>query len=107
VQLNDSTSQYYPGNIYKGFFPVSNSPHEIITKLVSDSLNILYAAAYIRIIQSRWEIAGYPIKNRPDIIGTLYSTGLFYPDGRERTPGKYPISNVFREKELHSLIYFK
>jgi hypothetical protein len=80
VQLNDSSSIYWPGKEYANILSVSQSPKELIAKLENDSLNITYAAAYLRIIESRWEKAGYPIDDRADIIGTLYSTGLFNPD---------------------------
>ena len=77
VQLNDTSSIYFPDEKYKGVLSLSNSPEEIITKLENDSLNILSAAAYLRIIISLWEKSGFPIDDRADIVGTLYSTGLF------------------------------
>ena len=106
VQLNDSLSIYWPGKQYTNILSVSQSPKEIITKLQDDSLNILYAAAYLRIIQSRWDKAGYPIDDRADILGTLYSTGLFYPDGTERKPRKVPEANMFGRKVKEALHLF-
>ena len=81
---------------------MSKSPKEIITKLQNDSLNILYAAAYIKIIQTRWQNDGFPIDDRADILGTLYSTGLFYRDGTERKPNKNPKSNWFGKLVLEA-----
>ena len=97
-QLKDSTSIFYPGKKYENILSVSKSKEALISKLSNDSLNILYASAYLRIIQSRWSNACYPIESKPEIIGTLYSTGLFYNDGRERKPNGNPKSNEFRWK---------
>ncbi len=98
VQLNDANSVYFPSKKYKGKLSLSNSPKEIITKLENDSLNIMYASAYLRIIMSRWEKGGFPIDNRADILGTLYSTGLFKRDGTERKPNGNPKANEFGKK---------
>ena len=103
VQLKDSLSLYYSGAEYVNILPISDSPGELIIKLQDDSLNILYAAAYLRIIQSRWKKAGFLIDDRPEIIGTLYSTGLFYPDGTERIPRTEPEANEFGKKVAGSL----
>jgi len=98
VQLSDSTSEFYPGKQYQNILPVSKSPREIITKLQIDSLNICYAAAYLKIIQNYWQKAGFSIKNRPDILGTLYSTGLFNRKGKIRRPNANPQANAFGKK---------
>jgi hypothetical protein len=106
IQLSDSSSSYYPGVEYSSILPVSQIPGELISKLKNDSLNILYAAAYLRIIQSRWDDTGHSIDTRPDIIGTLYSTGLFYSDGTERIPRKNPEANIFGIKVKEALQLF-
>lgn len=67
----------------------------VVLKLENDSLNIMYASAYLRIIMSLWEKAGFPIDDRADILGTLYSTGLFKRDGKERKPNGSPKANKF------------
>ncbi|MBU1680059.1 MAG: hypothetical protein KKD86_14630, partial [Bacteroidetes bacterium] len=67
----------------------------VVLKLENDSLNIMYASAYLRIITSLWEKAGFPIDDRADILGTLYSTGLFKRDGKERKPNGSPKANKF------------
>ena len=89
---------YFPGKKYSGVLSLSKSPDEIITKLGNDSLNIMYAAAYLRIMVSHWEKGGFPIDHRADILGTLYSTGLFKRDGSERMPNGNPKANWFGEK---------
>ena len=106
LKLNNSTSEYYPGRKFSKILNVSSNPAEIINKLQNDSLNILYAAAYLRIIESRWKNAGHPIKNRPEILGTLYSTGLFY-EGEERKPNANPKANKFGRIVKRSLKYFQ
>lgn len=98
VQLSDSSAMYFPGKKYSGVLSLSKSPDEIITKLGNDSLNIMYAAAYLRIMVSHWEKGGFPIDHRADILGTLYSTGLFKRDGSERMPNGNPKANWFGEK---------
>jgi hypothetical protein len=105
-QLADSLSIYFPGREYENILQVSASPQALISKLSNDSLNILYAAAYIRIIQSRWESEGFSINNRPEIIGTLYTTGLFYRDGYERKPRENPAANEFGIKVKENLNLF-
>lgn len=104
-QLNDSLSQFYPGKQYAKILGLSKSPATIINKLQSDSLNIFYAAAYLRIILSFWAGQGFPIDNRPDIIGTLYSTGLFY-GGKIRPPNEHPKANYFGKK-VHQILQEK
>jgi len=98
VQLNDTSAAYFPNKAYKGKISLSNSPDEIINKLENDLLNILYAAAFVRIAISYWEKAGFPIDNKADILGTLYSTGLFKRDGTIRIPNKNPKANEFGKR---------
>ena len=98
VQLNDASAAYFPNEAYKEKLTLSKSPNEIINKLENDSLNILYAAAFVRIAISYWEKAGFPIDNQADILGTLYSTGLFKRDGTIRIPNINPKANEFGKK---------
>ncbi|MBU2506483.1 MAG: hypothetical protein KJ799_07145 [Bacteroidetes bacterium] len=105
-QLSDSTSKFYCGIKYKGILEVSKSPFKLITKLQNDSLNILYAAAYLRMIQTFWSNSGYSIDDKPEIIGSLYQLGLFYPDGNARVPHFYPQANDFGMKTKEALNLF-
>ncbi|NCQ18847.1 MAG: hypothetical protein COZ80_10885 [Ignavibacteria bacterium CG_4_8_14_3_um_filter_37_9] len=107
VQVNDSKSSFFPGKKYSGLLKVSKSPAEIIKKLQNDTLNIYFAAAYLRIAQSRWSKANYSIDKKPAIIGTLYSTGLFHADGSERKPKDNPKANSFGKKVLQAYQLFK
>ncbi len=102
VQLNDSLGSHYIGDKYFEILKFSKSPKEIISKLQNDSLNILYAAAYLKIIQTHWQKDGFPIDDRADILGTLYSTGLFYRGGEERKPNKNPKANWFGKLTLNA-----
>lgn len=108
-QLSDITSVYYPGNNYQRIISISESKIEIIKKLENDTINILYAAAYLRIIISRWMKEDIFISDRPDILGTLYSSGLFYSDGSERFPNNKPKSNHFGKRviEIYKKLYSK
>jgi len=106
LQLANSSSEFYPGKSYQNIFTISKSPREIIKKLQNDSLNIHYAAAYIRIIQTYWQKAGFPIAERPDILGTLYSTGLYNSKGVIRKPNKNPQANTFGKKSLEAFGLF-
>lgn len=93
--MSDTLNAFNPGYKYGPILAVSKNPVEIINKLKNDSLNILYAASYMRIIQSFWKKAGFTIDDRPDIIGTLYSTGLFSRNGLVRKPNAKPKPNFF------------
>ena len=95
VQLNDTTSNYFPGIKTSGQLLVSQSPDEIIYKLNNDSLNILYAAAYIKIIEEYWAKSGFKLQEKQAVVATLYSTGLFKRDGTERKPNDNPKINWF------------
>lgn len=97
-QFNHRDQPYFPGKKWENLLDLSKSKQTLLKKIVGDSLNIVYAAAYLRMMQTRWKNAGYPIDDRPEILGTLYSTGLFHDDGSERLPHSAPESNEFGEK---------
>jgi len=105
-QLHNIHSVFFPGKSYTNILKISKNPQALIEKLSDDSLNILYAAAYLKMMQTRWVTAGYPIDKRPDIFGTLYSTGLFHNNGNERLPHANPKSNDFGKKVLKAIDLF-
>ena len=107
VQLHNAASRFYPGKRYQNILQVSLSPEDLIDKLMDDSSNVLYAAAYLRIMQTRWAKAGFPIDHRPDILGTLYSTGLFHAGGIERQPNPRPKPNDFGRRVAEAARLFK
>lgn len=106
-QLTDSTSKFYCGKKYENILELSRSPFKLIEKLKVDSLNILYAAAYLRLIQTFWSESGYSIDDKPEIIGSLYQLGLFHSEGKVREPHFYPRSNEFGEKVKDSVTLFE
>jgi hypothetical protein len=106
LQLHDSTSDFYPDKKYIGILEVSKKPSELIDKLLNDSTNILYAAAYLKIIMTRWGKDQVFLDDRPDILGTIYSLGLFGKDGSERKPHLDPQPNAFGKKVIESLSIF-
>lgn len=105
-QLSDTTSKFYCGKKYSNILEVSKSPFQIIEKLQNDSLNILYASAYLRVIQNFWSSSGYSIDDRPEIIGSLYQLGLFHSNGKVREPHFNPRANKFGEKVKESIDLF-
>ncbi len=102
-QFHDTNSVYFPGEHYQPLLKISQTPKELIEKLVNDRTNILYAAAYLHLMQTRWKNAGFLIDGRPDILGTLYSTGLYNNDGTERQPNPNPRANDFGNKVLQAI----
>ena len=66
-------------------------------RLYNEEINIYYVAAYLRYLQDIWEGEFRDIKNRPDILGTLYNIGS------ERAH-PYPKSNEFGDKVMN--IYY-
>jgi len=100
-QMADSTSEFYPGKKYEDIFHVSQSSQEIINKLEDDLANLLYASAYMRIIQSYWESRGFSIDNRLDIIATIFSYGIFSRStGEPLKPNSDPKPNWFGGEAL-------
>lgn len=94
-QLNDPVSNFYCGKEYEGILTISANPFVLIEKLNNDSLNILYAAAYLKIIENYWGKRGFSIKEKPEILGSLYQLGLFHPSGKVREPHFNPQPNEF------------
>ncbi|MFH1527212.1 MAG: hypothetical protein ABIG69_11285 [Bacteroidota bacterium] len=100
VQLIDSTTKHYPGKKYEGLLHVSSSLTELLQKLQVDFLNIFYAAAYVCIMQKRWGKAGFSIAEKPDNLGVLYSTGLFYSNGKKIIPNSASKAKKFGKETL-------
>lgn len=105
-QLADSLSDFYPGEKYKNILGLTKNPYRLIERLQNDSLNILYAAAYLRIIQSYWSKHGFTIDDRPEIIGSLYQLGLFQESGKPRQPHFNPRANNFGKNVLIAVPLF-
>ena len=107
-QLADSSSEFYCGEQYADILPVSNTAQDIIYKLNNEQTNLLYAAAYMRIIQSYWEKAGFSIDDRIDIIATIFSYGMFSREtGEPLKPHGEPKANYFGSATQQYLITYK
>jgi len=105
-QFTRPGASYYPGRRFSSLITLSQSKNELLRKITDDSLNILCAAAYLRMMLSRWADAGHPIDDRPDILGTLYSAGLYREDGSERKPNRKPKANAFGERVKRAVPLF-
>lgn len=105
-QLLDSTSSFYLGSKYENILVLHQNPYNLINDLQIDSINILYAAAYLKIIQNYWQNAGYSIDDKPEIIGSLYQLGLFHKNGAPREPHFNPKANDFGKETLDSIYLF-
>ncbi len=106
-QFTNPNERYYPGEKFSGLLKLSMSKKQLLNKIVQDSLNICYAAAYLRMMQCRWTKANSPIDDRPDILGTLYSTGLYHDDGSERSPHDNPKFNPFGKRVKEAVPLFR
>lgn len=78
--LKDSTSVFYLGKQYEHLldFKTNNKEQERFNRLTSYKnhyYSYLYAALNVKQIMVQWERAGYPIKDRPEILATLFNIG--------------------------------
>lgn len=78
--LKDSTSVFYLGKQYEHLldFKTNNIAQERFNRLTSYKnhyYSYLYAALNVKQIMVQWERAGYPIKDRPEILATLFNIG--------------------------------
>ena len=94
-QVKIKTAYFIEKKLQRQYLPLSKTFEQLISRLQNDSLNILYAAGYIKLMINRWEKDNCGIKDKPEILGTLYSAGLYYRDGRERVPNTNPKPNQF------------
>lgn len=79
---NDPTSPFYPGDGYAElltYAPGANHDTELYARL-TDAKNhyysYLYTALYIKEIEMQWSRAGFPIDQKPEIVGTLFNIGF-------------------------------
>jgi hypothetical protein len=79
--IKDPKSPYYLGKEAEHLldFASKNIASERFSRLTNDKdhyYSYLYAALYIRQFIVQWDNAGYPIRYRPEIVGTLYNVGF-------------------------------
>jgi hypothetical protein len=87
-ELNTPTEKGYMGKSFSRLLHVSTTG-EIKAKLHSDSLNILYAAAYLAIFIKMWKQYGTDIHDNISLLATLYSHG--YMDPHKLKPNSFGI----------------
>ncbi len=79
--LTDRSSVYYPEASYEHLLDFVTKDHDTerydrITDEHDHYYAYLYAALFIKEIETQWAKAGYDISNRPEIISTLYNLGF-------------------------------
>ena len=79
--LKDRGSVFYLGPEYEDLldFNTSDKEKERIERLTDKRdryYPYLYTALFVKQIVAQWERAGYPIDDRPEIIGTLWNIGF-------------------------------
>ncbi len=99
-QLHDPASQFYLGPDAAQAIPPTRDWQELIDRLTDHRGNLLYAAAYIAMIQKSWgSVLGTTVNgsHQAGILATLYSLGLQRSDGSTRTPHQGARANHFGE----------
>ncbi len=81
IHLKDKTSPYYLGPKFEKTLDFKTEDHdkerfERITDQHDHTYSYLYAALYILQINKQWENKGFSIKNRPEILATLWNLGF-------------------------------
>ena len=79
--LKDSTSQFYLGKSFENLldFKTSNITEERFTRMTDQHAHYysyLYAALFLKQIETQWRNAGIDISKRPEIMTTLYNIGF-------------------------------
>ena len=95
-ELHNPAGKYYLGKEIASQFKRSSSRNELAEKLIKDSSNIYYAAAYIAMIKQSWKsVYLFRLENEAGILATLYSLGINVANGTERLPHPNPKMNDF------------
>jgi len=81
-QLRDSSSKFYLGASMERVisYPEGSDEDAIRFERITDTKNTyysyLYAGLFMRQVSAQWEIAGFDIANRPEVLSTLYNLGF-------------------------------
>ncbi len=83
--LTDSTSPFYPGQKYEHLLDFKTTDHdkerfERIANERDHYYAYLYAALYLKQIESQWQKAGYDITTEIGIWSTLYNIGFIHSE---------------------------
>jgi hypothetical protein len=91
--LKDPTSPYYLGKEYENILD-KLSEKSRYEKLTDEShyYSYLYGAIYVKQLMQQWKAAGYDIKYRPEIIGTLFNVG--FPQSKPKPDPKVGGSTI-------------
>lgn len=91
--LKDVNSPYYLGREFENILDVSNEKTRY-EKLVEEDhyFSYLYGAIYVKQIMKQWSDAGYDIKYRPEIVGTLFNVG--FPQSKPKPDPKVGGSSI-------------
>ena len=95
--LKDPDSPYYLGAQSEHLLDLNSSDQvqERFAHLTDDKnhyYSYLYGAVYLKEILSQWKSAGYDIKYRPEIIGTLFNVG--FPQSKPNSAPKVGGSKI-------------
>lgn len=79
--VKDVTSPFYPGTQYEHLLDfktddVTTERYDRITDAHDHYYAYLYTALYLKEIMQQWSGAGFDIKNRPEILSTLFNIGF-------------------------------
>jgi hypothetical protein len=96
-QLHNPAGKYYLGKDTQQLNPRSRSREELISRLITDSINIRYCAVYLAMIKNRWSDMGYFFtpSNEAGLLATLFSLGIIKSNGEERLPHANSQMNEF------------
>lgn len=92
AHLLDKKSPYYLGPSFEKAlsFKTSDSDQERFARIIDEhdhTYSYLYTALYIAQINKQWETAGFPIKDKPEILATIWNLGF-----SKSNPNKNPLS---------------
>lgn len=79
--LKDAKSPYYLGKELEDIlkFKNSNNSNERYARLTNEKdhfYSYLYGALYIKQIETQWQLQGFDISDRPEIIATIFNIGF-------------------------------
>jgi hypothetical protein len=103
--LKDPASEYYLGKSFENNLDFSTSDpvqerFERLTRENDHYYSYLYAALYMKQMMSQWEKAGYDIRYRPEIIGTLFNVG--FPQSKPKPDPKTGGSEISIKEAKYS-----
>ncbi len=81
ANLKAKTSSFYLGPAYENIldFKTTEPDNERFNRLVDQHnhyYSYLYTALYLKQIMAEWQLAGYNINDRPEILATLFNLGF-------------------------------